>query len=85
METSSMSEGKELLLQDGHAREVYGVGFHPDGSLVATTDFGGVVQCWDLRTGKSACHFLVRDLSFFCCINFVVCSISHVSLFCSSR
>mmetsp|Transcript_21359 Transcript_21359/g.46381 ORF Transcript_21359/g.46381 Transcript_21359/m.46381 type:complete len:578 (-) Transcript_21359:683-2416(-) len=58
VETSSMSEGKELLLQDGHAREVYGVGFHPDGSLVATTDFGGVVQCWDLRTGKSACHFL---------------------------
>jgi len=46
-----------LLLQDGHAREVYGIGFHPDGSLVATTDFGGVVQCWDLRTGKSACHF----------------------------
>jgi U4/U6 small nuclear ribonucleoprotein PRP4 len=37
---------------------VYGVGFHPDGSLVATTDYGGVVQCWDLRTGKSACHFL---------------------------
>ncbi|KAL9180116.1 LOW QUALITY PROTEIN: hypothetical protein ACHAXT_008086 [Thalassiosira profunda] len=58
VETSSMAEGKELLLQDGHAREVYGVGFHPDGSLVATTDFGGVVQCWDLRTGKSACHFL---------------------------
>jgi len=58
VETSSMSEGKELLLQDGHAREVYGVGFHPDGSLISTTDFGGVVQCWDLRTGKSACHFL---------------------------
>jgi len=58
VETSNMTEGKELLLQDGHAREVYGVGFHPDGSLVATTDFGGVVQCWDLRTGKSACHFL---------------------------
>ena len=57
-----MEAGKELLLQDGHAKEVYGVGFHPDGSLVATADFVGVVQYWDLRTGKSACHFLVGSL-----------------------
>jgi U4/U6 small nuclear ribonucleoprotein PRP4 len=45
--------GSQLLLQDGHAREVYGIGFHPDGSLVATTDFGSVVHNWDLRTGKA--------------------------------
>jgi U4/U6 small nuclear ribonucleoprotein PRP4 len=24
---------------------------------VATTDFGGVIHNWDLRTGKSICHF----------------------------
>jgi U4/U6 small nuclear ribonucleoprotein PRP4 len=59
VEYSSVSKGKELLLQDGHAREVCGARFHPDGLLVAATDFGGgVVQCRDLRTGTSVCHFL---------------------------
>lgn len=52
------SQHQELLLQDGHCCEVYGIGFHPDGSLCATTDFAGVVQLWDLRTGKSIRHFL---------------------------
>jgi len=27
---------KELVLQEGHAKEVYGIAFHPDGSLAAT-------------------------------------------------
>jgi len=48
----------ELLLQDGHDRETYGIGIHPDGSLCGVTDFGGVVRLWDLRTGKSVLHFL---------------------------
>mmetsp|Transcript_1362 Transcript_1362/g.1576 ORF Transcript_1362/g.1576 Transcript_1362/m.1576 type:complete len:239 (-) Transcript_1362:13-729(-) len=47
------SSCRQLLLQDGHAKEVYGIDFHPDGSLVTTTDFAGVTQLWDLRTGKS--------------------------------
>lgn len=50
--------GKNILLQDGHWRECYGVGFHPDGSLCSTTDFAGVVHLWDLRTGKSVVHFM---------------------------
>ena len=50
--------GQNLLLQDGHWRECYGVGFHGDGSLCSTTDFAGVVQVWDLRTSKSIMHFL---------------------------
>jgi len=65
--TGGGDAGAELMLQDGHAREVYGVGFHPDGSLVSTTDFGGVVRCWDLRTGKSACHFLGHAGRVTCC------------------
>jgi U4/U6 small nuclear ribonucleoprotein PRP4 len=48
----------ELLLQDGHCCEVYGIGFHPDGSLCATTDYAGIVQLWDLRTGKSIRHYI---------------------------
>ena len=47
---------QNILLQDGHWKEVYGIGFHPDGSLCSTTDFAGVVQVWDLRTGKSITH-----------------------------
>lgn len=50
---------KQLLLQDGHFRETYGIAMnHPDGSLCSTTDFGGAVHLWDLRTGKSVAHFL---------------------------
>lgn len=49
--------GKELLLQDGHYSEAYGIAFHGDGSLVATTDFGGAVHVWDLRSGKNIQHF----------------------------
>ena len=49
---------EEFLLQDGHWKEVYGIGFHEDGSLVSTSDYAGVVHVWDLRTGKSACNFM---------------------------
>ena len=49
--------GQELLLQDGHFKECFGIGFHPDGSLCSTTDYASVVQLWDLRTGKSIHHF----------------------------
>ena len=31
-------------LQEGHSRPVYGCSVHPDGSLVATSDLGGVVR-----------------------------------------
>lgn len=50
--------GKNILLQDGHWKECYGVGFHPDGSLCSTSDFSGVAHVWDLRTGKSIKHFM---------------------------
>ncbi|GAX25393.1 U4/U6 small nuclear ribonucleoprotein PRP4 [Fistulifera solaris] len=50
--------GKNILLQDGHWKECYGVGFHPDGSLCSTSDFAGIVHVWDLRTGKSIKHFM---------------------------
>ncbi|GKY91870.1 hypothetical protein MPSEU_000158600 [Mayamaea pseudoterrestris] len=53
-----LETGQQLLLQDGHLRECYGIGMHSDGSLVATTDFSGVTHLWDLRTGKSIHHFM---------------------------
>jgi U4/U6 small nuclear ribonucleoprotein PRP4 len=48
----------ELLLQDGHGAPVYGLSFHPDGSLLATTDYLGVIHLWDLRTSKSLRHWV---------------------------
>lgn len=40
-------------VSQGHAREVYAVAFHPDGSLAASGDLGGGMRVWDLRSGKS--------------------------------
>jgi U4/U6 small nuclear ribonucleoprotein PRP4 len=48
-----MEKGRELLLQEGHSAEVLGLAIHPDGSLISTSDTGGVIHVWDLRTGKS--------------------------------
>ncbi|KAJ3414081.1 hypothetical protein HDV05_007115 [Chytridiales sp. JEL 0842] len=43
----------ELLLQEGHAREVFAIGFQGDGALVATGGMDAVGRVWDLRTGRS--------------------------------
>jgi U4/U6 small nuclear ribonucleoprotein PRP4 len=48
---------EEVLLQEGHFSEVFGLAIHPDGSLVATGDRVGVVRIWDLRSGKSVLYF----------------------------
>jgi WD40 repeat protein len=45
--------GVQLLMQEGHSRPVYGIAFHPDGSLFASGDLGANGRVWDLRTGKS--------------------------------
>lgn len=47
-----VTTGQQLLLQDGHAREVFGLDFQCDGSLAATCDQSGVCRVWDLRTGR---------------------------------
>ena len=48
-----VESGAQLLLQDGHAREVFGLDFQCDGSLAATCGQSGVCRIWDLRTGRS--------------------------------
>lgn len=45
--------GGELLLQDGHIKEVGAIVFQRDGSLILTADWAGVALLWDLRSGKS--------------------------------
>ena len=42
----------ELQLQDGHSKECSSICFQKDGALAASTDWGGVVLTWDLRSGK---------------------------------
>lgn len=46
--------GKELLLQEGHSKEVYSVAFQPtDGSLMASGCLDAIGRVWDLRSGRS--------------------------------
>ena len=42
----------ENVLEEGHSRPVYGCSVHPDGSLVATSDLGGVVRVKILRSSS---------------------------------
>lgn len=45
---------KELLLQEGHSKEVYSVAFQPDeGSLIASGGLDAIGRIWDLRSGRS--------------------------------
>lgn len=45
---------KELLLQEGHSKEVYSVAFQPtDGSLMASGGLDAIGRVWDLRSGRS--------------------------------
>ncbi|KAJ2821224.1 hypothetical protein IWW50_004728 [Coemansia erecta] len=43
----------ELLLQEGHSREVFALRFQCDGSLVGTAGLDGIGRVWDLRSGRS--------------------------------
>ncbi|GKF88936.1 U4/U6 small nuclear ribonucleoprotein PRP4-like protein, partial [Tanacetum coccineum] len=45
--------GEELLYQEGHSRSVYGLDFHPDGSLAASCGLDALARVWDLRSGRS--------------------------------
>jgi U4/U6 small nuclear ribonucleoprotein PRP4 len=48
-----VEKGRELMVQEGHSREVYGIAFQCDGSLAATSGMDGYGRVWDLRTGRS--------------------------------
>ncbi|KPI83899.1 putative U4/U6 small nuclear ribonuclear protein [Leptomonas seymouri] len=55
---TSASPLQRLYAQDGYetAGATLGVAFHPDGSLLTTTDAGGRVVAWDTRSGELAFH-----------------------------
>lgn len=46
------SNNRHFYVQDGHIKECSAISFHPDGSLVTTADYAGVVLVWDLRSGQ---------------------------------
>ncbi|GJT07315.1 reverse transcriptase domain-containing protein [Tanacetum coccineum] len=43
----------ELLYRQGHSGSVYGLAFHPDGSLAASCWLGALARMWDLPSGRS--------------------------------
>ncbi|TPP54660.1 WD domain, G-beta repeat family protein [Leishmania donovani] len=47
-----------LYAQDGYetAGATLGIAFHPDGSLLTTSDAGGRIVAWDTRSGQLAFH-----------------------------
>lgn len=49
----SSFSGQELLLQEGHSKEVYAIGWQDDGALVATGGLDAIARVWDARTGKT--------------------------------
>ncbi|KAG2378143.1 hypothetical protein C9374_008765 [Naegleria lovaniensis] len=59
-----LSTYQPLYIQEGHYCPVYAVDHHPDGGILCTTDFNGVVKLWDLRTGLLVCNLLhhVKDV-----------------------
>lgn len=59
---------QELLLQEGHTREVYGLSCQCDGSLVATGDLTGLIRVWDLRTGRCELNLKVRAVVVAVCV-----------------
>jgi WD40 repeat protein len=46
------STGRLLFAPIPHTNYVSAIAFHPDGKLVATGDYSGLVRTWDLATGR---------------------------------
>ncbi len=46
------ADGKLKLSLDGHGSTVWAVAFSPDGKLMATADYNGIVKLWDMPDGK---------------------------------
>ncbi|GET88371.1 hypothetical protein, conserved [Leishmania tarentolae] len=55
---ASTSPLTHLYTQDGYetAGATLGIAFHPDGSLLTTSDAGGRIVAWDTRSGQLAFH-----------------------------
>ena len=48
----NLADGKLMHAFSGHARHVYGIDFHPAGEHLVSQDLMGVVNVWDLKSGK---------------------------------
>ncbi|RNF15466.1 putative U4/U6 small nuclear ribonuclear protein [Trypanosoma conorhini] len=73
-----------LLTQDGYetAGGTLGVCFHPDGSLLSTTDKAGRVVSWDLRSGRHVFTTAGKHgghLNFCTCVSWSPCGVRFAS------
>jgi serine/threonine protein kinase/WD40 repeat protein len=44
--------GRQVINLEGHASNLVGLTFHPDGDLLATTSWDGTTRLWDSMTGR---------------------------------
>lgn len=57
------NDGKKVSTLEGQNGSVYTVSFHPNGAMVATSGFDGVVRIHDVKTGKLLKEFVSVPLS----------------------
>jgi hypothetical protein len=68
--TVTRENDHEVLLQETHERETYGISMHLDGSIVSITDFAVIVRRWDLRSGKTFfISWYVYNIYFYVCVS----------------
>ena len=49
-----VATSRELLLQEGHSKELYSIAFQPnEGSLIASGGLDAIGRIWDIRSGRS--------------------------------
>ena len=57
---------KQLLLQEGHSKELYCLAFQADGSLVSTAGTDKTAIIWDLRSGKAVSQLQGHAKTIYC-------------------
>jgi serine/threonine protein kinase/WD40 repeat protein len=47
-----VAAGTKLVTLAGHVQQVAGLSFHPDGALLVSASWDGVIRMWDVATGR---------------------------------
>jgi len=58
-----VATGEEIVVIRGHAGEVWGVAFSPDGRLLATAGNDGIAKVWEIAPGGNGTHVVREQLT----------------------